>query len=34
MYLQKAAQYQDGDYVGADENGELYKGIIVFMIAV
>ena len=33
MYLQKAAQYQDGDYVGADENGELYKGIIVFMIA-
>ena len=32
MYLQKAAQYQDGKYVGVNENGDLYKGILVFMI--
>ena len=32
MYLQKAAQYQGGVYVGADDNDVLYKGIVVFMI--
>ena len=32
MYLQKATQYQGGEYVGADEEGNLFKGIIVFMI--
>ena len=32
MYLQKKAQYGGGDYVGADEDGNLYKGIMVFMI--
>ena len=32
MYLQKATQYQGSEYVGADEEGNLFKGIIVFMI--
>ena len=32
MYLQKAAQYQNGEYVGVNDNGDLYKGIFVFMI--
>ena len=32
MYLQKATQYQGGEYVGADEEGNLFKGIIVFVI--
>ena len=32
MYLQKGAQYHGGEYIGADENNELYKGIMVFMI--
>ena len=32
MYLQKAAQYQGGEYVGVDEEGNLYKGIVAFMI--
>ena len=32
MYLQKAAQYQAGEYVGADEEGNLYKGIMAFMV--
>ena len=32
MYLQKKAQYGGGDYVGADEDGNLCKGIMVFMI--
>ena len=31
MYLHKAAQYQAGEYVGADEEGNLYKGIVAFM---
>ena len=31
MYLQKAAQYQSGEYVGADEEGNLFKGIVAFM---
>ena len=33
MYLHKSTQYHGGSYVGADENGELYKGVVVFMIS-
>ena len=32
MFLQKEASYQSRDYVGEDEEGELYKGIACFMI--
>ena len=32
MYLQKGVQYQGGSPVDADENGELYTGIVVFMV--
>ena len=32
MFLQKEASYQSGDYVGEEEEGELYKGIACFMI--
>ena len=32
MYLQKATQYHLGEYVGADEDSNLYKGIVAFMI--
>ena len=32
MYLQKATQYQGGEYVDADEGGNLYKGIVAFMM--
>ena len=32
MYLQKTAHYQAGEYVGADEEGNLYKGIVAFMV--
>ena len=32
MYLQKCVQYSGGDYVGADADENLYKGIVVFMI--
>ena len=32
IYLQKAAQYQAGEYVGADNEGNLYKGIVAFMV--
>ena len=32
MFLQKEARYQSGDYVGEDEEGELYKRITCFMI--
>ena len=32
MYLQKAALYHTGEYVGADEEGNLYKGIVAFMV--
>ena len=31
VYLQKSAQYQSGEYVGVDEDGNLYKGIVAFM---
>ena len=27
MYLQKSTQYQGGEFVGADEEGALYKGM-------
>ena len=32
MYLSKEAQYSGGEFIGADSNGDLYKGIVVFMI--
>ena len=32
MYLQKSAQYQSGEYVGIDEEGNLYKGVAAFMV--
>lgn len=32
MYLQKGTSYQGGEYIGEDETGELYKGIVCFMI--
>ena len=32
MYLQKSSQYHGGKLVGQDEDGNLYKGIVVFMI--
>ena len=32
MYLQKATQYHGGEYVGADEEENLYKGIVAFMV--
>ena len=32
MYLQKSVQYHSGDFIGQDEDGILYKGIVVFMI--
>ena len=32
MFLQKMAQYYSGEYVGKNEQGELYKGIVAFMV--
>ena len=32
MYLQKSVQYHIGGFVGQDEEGNLYKGIVAFMI--
>ena len=32
MYLQKSAQYQSGEYVELDEEGNLYKGVVAFMV--
>jgi len=32
MYLQKSLQYQDGKIYGSDEDGNLFKGIMTFMI--
>ena len=32
MYLHKAAQYQAGEYVAADEEGNLFKGIVAFKV--
>ena len=30
MYLQKCIQYTSGEYLGSDEEGKLYKGIVFF----
>ena len=32
IYLQKETQYHSGQYVGASNDGTLYKGIVAFMI--
>ena len=32
MYLQKCEEYTGGQLIGAATNGELYKGIVSFMI--
>ena len=32
MYLQKRQEYFGGEMIGGDDEGELYKGIICFMI--
>ena len=32
MYLQKCEEYFGGELIGFDENGELYKEIVCFMI--
>ena len=32
MYLQESTQYHSGQFYGADEDGKLYKGVIVFML--
>ena len=32
MYLQKGAQYHGGEFLGEDPEGNLYKGIVCFMI--
>ena len=32
MYLQNCVQYVGGDYLGSDDKGNLFKGIVVFMI--
>ena len=32
MYLQKSSQYQSGEYEGVDKEGNLYKGIVAFMV--
>ena len=33
MHLQKGTQFHSGEYIGVNEDNELYKGIMVFMIA-
>ena len=32
MYLEKSCQYHGGKFYGKDEDGELYSGIVVFMV--
>ena len=32
MYLQKCEEYCSGEIFGADENNDLYKGLLSFMI--
>ena len=32
VYVQKGTQFAGDEYVGADEDGNLYKGVVVFMI--
>ena len=33
MYLQKCEKYCGGEIIGANENNELYKGLLSFIIA-
>ena len=33
MYLQKCAEFHGGEFIGVNENGDLFKGTVVFMIA-
>ena len=33
MYLQKSWKYFEGELIGCDDEGELYKGIVCNMIA-
>ena len=32
MYLQESTPYHSGEFYGANETGDLYKGVMVFMI--
>ena len=32
MYLQRCEEYSAGEIIGANENNELYKGLLSFMI--
>ena len=32
MFLQKVEEYCDGNLIGTDQNNELYKGLVSFMI--
>lgn len=32
MYLQKSTQFHSGKYIGSNSDGELFSGIVVFMI--
>ena len=32
MYLQKATDFSGGEYIGADDEGTLYKGVVAFMV--
>ena len=32
LHLQKGVQYDSGECVGADEDGSLYKGVVVLMV--
>ena len=32
MYLQKCTQFLGGKYIGADVEGNLYKGVVALMI--
>ena len=32
MYFQKSTQYHGGEYVGSDEEGNMFKGVVGFMI--
>ena len=32
LYLQKKAIYSSGEYIGVDDSGDSFEGIIVFMI--
>ena len=32
MYLQKSTQFHGGKYIGSNSDGELFSGIVVFMV--